>query len=296
MTKKKNIQDVLKKVRQVEIKAKRLSDHIFAGEYHTTFKGRGMSFAEVREYNYGDEVRNIDWNVTARYGSTYVKEFEEERELNIFLLVDISQSEIFGSDRQSKREMITDIVAMLSFSALKNNDKVGLILFTDKVEHFIPPRNGRKHMLHIIRDVLAYETADSPVSDPNSALEYVQRIQKRKTICFILSDFITEDISRNVAIMSRKHDLIGVHVWDRFDRVLPDLGLVQVQDPETTSTRWIDTHDKSTQRHYTEAFDKVFDFTKNLFARYGLDLIQVRTDMDYVPQFQSFFKNRMRHR
>ncbi len=296
MAKKDNIQEVIRKVRQIEIRAKRLSDHIFAGEYHTSFKGRGMSFAEVREYQYGDEVRNIDWNVTARYGHPFVKEFEEERELNIFLMVDISDSEVFGSKGQTKREIITDIAAMLAFSALRNNDKVGLILFSDKVLHILRPKNGKKHVLHIIRDILSYENDHSTYTDINPAMDLVMNVQKRKTICFLLSDFITKDFSKNLATMSKRHDVIGVHVWDALDEELPKMGLVNLRDPETQKEMWVDTSDKETRAEYAQNFKKNSESLQKLFSRYALDMVNVRTDMDYVPQFQTFFKNRMRHR
>ncbi len=283
-------------MRRIEIKAKRLTDQIFAGEYHTSFKGRGMSFAEVREYQYGDEVRNIDWNVTARYGHPYVKEFEEERELNIYLLVDISNSEFFGSQHQSKRERITDIAATLAFSALRNNDKVGLILFSDKVLHILRPKNGQKHVLHIIRDILDYDTDNSIDSDANPALELLLKTQKRKAICFLISDFVLQDYSKNLATISKKHDLIGVHIWDEVDETMPNLGLVNFKDPESGKTLWLDTADKQTRQRYAQSFAIRSERTRDLFKSYALDLIRVRTDADFVPQLQNFFKNRMRHR
>ncbi len=290
------ISDIISRVRQIEIKAKGLTDHIFAGEYHTTFKGRGMSFSEVREYQYGDETRNIDWNVTARYGHPYVKEFEEERELNIMLFIDISKSEIFGSKHQSKKELLTDIAAMLAFSSMRNQDKIGALFFADDIVEYIPPQKGRKQVLRIIQQCLTLEPPKHSRSNINPALQFFLSVQKRKNVCFLLSDFIVDDFEHNLRKASKKHDMIGVHIWDYYDKTMPDLGLVRFRDPETDNEMWIDSSDNDLRKEYENKFNTYQERLDNNFMRYGLDLIDVPTDQDYVLEFQNFFKKRMTRR
>src|SRR3954470_6019200 len=236
--------EILKKVRRIEIKTKGLSNHIFAGEYHSAFKGRGMSFSEVREYAVGDDVRSIDWNVTARSSTPHVKVFEEERELTVMLLVDVSASSLFGTHGRSKREMITEIGAVLSFSAATNNDKVGVIFFSDKVEGFIPPKKGRSHILRIIRELIALEPKGVSGTQLSAALEYLNNVLKKRTITFILSDFISAPYETPLQLAARRHDVVGVQVYDRADRELPDAGIVQVADAESGELMWIDSGNK----------------------------------------------------
>ncbi len=290
------ISDILSRVRQIEIKAKGLTDHIFAGEYHTTFKGRGMSFSEVREYQYGDETRNIDWNVTARYGYPYIKEFEEERELNLMLFIDISKSEIFGSQHQTKKALLTDIAAMLAFSSLRNQDKVGAIFFADEVVEYLAPQKGRKQVLRIIQKCLTLEPPVHSSSDINPALRFFLSVQKKKNVGFILSDFIVEDFELYLQRASQKHDMIGVHIYDHYDKVLPDLGLVKFRDPETGKEQWVDSGQADLRTAYEKKFMVYQNQLQQNFVRHGLDIIDVPTDKDYVLEFQKFFKKRMARR
>ena len=232
--------ELLKKVRKIEIKTRRLSDHMFGGEYHSTFKGRGMTFSEVRQYQFGDDVRSIDWNVTARYNEPYIKVFEEERELTLMLLVDISGSEFFGTDEQFKNEIVTEIAATLAFSALQNNDKIGLILFSDQIELFIPPKKGKSHVLRIIRELIEHK-GQSKKTDLVNALKYLSNVMKKKAIVFVLSDFITENYKDTLKIVSGKHDVTGIRVYDKHEEQLPNLGMVQMQDQETGETILVNT-------------------------------------------------------
>lgn len=284
--------EILKRVRRIEIKTKGLSNHIFAGEYHSAFKGRGMSFSEVREYQHGDDVKNIDWNVTARFSTPFVKVFEEERELIVMLLVDISGSSLFGTQERLKRELITELSAVLSFSATTNNDKVGVIFFSDKVEKFIPPKKGRSHILRIIRELIALEPVDTQTTNVATALEYLNQVQKKKAITFLMSDFISEPYEKALRLAARRHDMVGIQVYDKHDRELPDLGLVQVMDAETKQMAWLDTSDKSVQKEYVKRFEEYKKYSEQVFRKCGASLMKVRTDEDYVKVLQGFFKAR----
>lgn len=284
--------EILKRVRRLEIKTKGLSNHIFAGEYHSAFKGRGMSFSEVREYAPGDDVKTIDWNVTARLSHPYVKVFEEERELILMLLVDVSGSSLFGTQEKVKRELITEIGAVLSFSAATNNDKVGVIFFSDKVEKFIPPKKGRSHILRIIRELIALEPNQEGGTQVGKALEYLNRVQKKKAITFVLSDFISEDYEKPLQLAARRHDLVGIQVHDKHDRELPHMGLVQVMDAETKKLVWLDTENKQVSANYAYRFDQHKKYCVQSFRKSGASLISVRTDEDYVKSLQGFFKAR----
>ncbi len=284
--------EILKKVRRIEIKTKGLSNHIFAGEYHSAFKGRGMSFSEVREYQPGDDVKSIDWNVTARFSHPFVKVFEEERELTVMLLVDVSSSSLFGTKVRTKRELITEISAVLAFSAATNNDKVGVIFFSDKVEKYIPPKKGRSHILRIIRELIALEPRQEGGTDIQAALERFNHILKKRTIAFLLSDFISSPYENALQLAARKHDLVGIQVYDQHDRELPAAGLVQVIDAETKKQVWIDTDDKNVRNQYAKAFDEHRKYCIQSFRKSGATLLDVRTDDDYVKQLQTFFKGR----
>lgn len=284
--------EILKKVRRIEIKTKGLSNHIFAGEYHSAFKGRGMSFSEVREYTHGDDVKNIDWNVTARFSTPFVKVFEEERELILMLLVDVSGSSLFGTQERSKRELITEISAVLSFAAATNNDKVGVIFFSDKVEQFIPPKKGRSHILRIIRELIALEPKQTNGTNVQVALEYLNKVQKKRSITFVLSDFVSQPYEKPLQLAARRHDLVGVHVYDKHDRELPKAGLIQVIDAETQQTNWLDTGSKSVRANYAHRFDEHKKYCIRSFRKSGAQLMSMRTDEDYVKALQGFFKGR----
>ncbi len=284
--------EILKKVRRIEIKTKGLSNHIFAGEYHSAFKGRGMSFSEVREYQHGDDVKNIDWNVTARFSHPFVKVFEEERELTVMLLVDISASSQFGSQQRLKRELITEISAVFSFAAATNNDKVGVIFFSDKVEKFIPPKKGRSHILRIIRELIALEPVQTGTTNVRVALEYLNNVQKKRTITVLMSDFISSNYELPLQLAARRHDLVGIQVYDRYDKELPSAGLVQVMDSETKELQWLDTDDKKVRIQYAAAFDKHKKYCDQAFRKCGASLMHLRTDEDYVKMLQGFFKGR----
>jgi uncharacterized protein (DUF58 family) len=284
--------EILKRVRRIEIKTRGLTNHIFAGEYHSHFKGRGMSFSEVREYTPGDDVKNIDWNVTARFSHPFVKVFEEERELTVMLLIDVSGSSLFGMHGRLKRELITEIGAVLSFSAATNNDKVGVIFFSDKVEKFIPPKKGRSHILRIIRELVALEPEQAAGTQVSAALEYLTNVLKKRTICFVLSDFISAPYEQALQLAARKHDLVGIHVYDTDDRALPQAGLAQVMDAETGQLRWIDTEDHAARAQYAKAFDHHLQYCRQTFRKSGASLVSMRTDEDYVKILQGFFKGR----
>ncbi|HTN47371.1 MAG TPA: DUF58 domain-containing protein [Flavipsychrobacter sp.] len=284
--------EILKRVRRIEIKTKGLSNHIFAGEYHSAFKGRGMSFSEVREYTPGDDVKSIDWNVTARFSHPYVKVFEEERELTVMLLVDVSCSSLFGTYQRSKRELITEISAVLSFSAVTNNDKVGVIFFSDKMEKFIPPKKGRSHILRIIRELIAFEPLQSNDTNVQVALEYLNNVVKKKTIAFVLSDFISRPYEKALQHAARKHDVIGIQVFDKGDRELPQAGLVQAIDAEDGRMNWIDTDDKNLRLQYRKLFDAQQHYFVQSFRKSNAALLSVRTDEDYIKKLQGFFKAR----
>ena len=282
---------LLKKVRQIEIKTKGLSNHIFAGEYHTAFKGRGMAFSEVREYQTGDDVRSIDWNVTARYNTPFVKIFEEEREITVMMLIDVSASGNFGTRKQSKRELATEIAAILAFSAIKNNDKVGVIFFSEKIEKFIPPKKGKSHILRIIREVLAFNPSKKR-TDISIALEYFNSVIKRRSICFILSDFISPSFEKPLKIASKKHDLIGIRIHDNREDNLPNVGLIPMEDAETEEIITVDTSNKKVRSDFTKSRLEQIGAVKKLLPSSGVDLINITTGSDYVKPLINFFKNR----
>jgi hypothetical protein len=285
--------EILKRVRQIEIKTKGLSNHIFAGEYHSAFKGRGMSFSEVREYTTTDDIRAIDWNVTARMSHPYVKVFEEERELTVMLLVDVSSSSLFGTQQRLKRELITELGAVLSFSAATNNDKVGVIFFSDKVEKFIPPKKGRSHILRIIRELIALEPVQQKEgTQVGVALECLNNVLKKRTITFVLSDFISAPYEKPLQLAARKHDLIGIQVYDRHDRELPQVGMILVIDSETQKMRWLDTDDAEVRQQYTGAFEAHKRYCEQSFRKSGAALMRTGTNEDYVKILQGFFKGR----
>ena len=289
--------DLLKKVRKIEIKTRALSHQIFAGEYHSAFKGRGMAFSEVREYQYGDDVRNMDWNVTARMRSPYVKVFEEERELTVVLLVDVSRSRLFGTVGSSRKDMLAEIAAVLSFSAIINNDKVGALFFSDKVEKFIPPKKGRSHLLHIIREIIEFEPSTDG-TDVSEALRYLTNAIKKKCTAFLLSDMI--DVNQDgspryeeaLKVAVNRHDLSVIEVYDPRERNIPDVGLVNVKDSETGRTAWVNTSDRKVRLAYEEWFRNVEQTSSRLFMKYNVDKVSIALDEDYVKGLMSLFKNR----
>lgn len=283
---------LLKKVRKIEIKTSRLSDHIFGGEYHSTFKGRGMTFSEVRQYQYGDDVRAIDWNVTARYREPYVKVFEEERELTLMLVVDVSGSEMFGTQQQFKREILTEISATLAFSALQNNDKVGLLLFSDQVELFIPPKKGRFHILRIIRELLEFQPKNKKTSI-NAALEFLSGILKKKAIVFLLSDFIDQNYENTLRIAAKKHDLTGIRVYDAKEERLPNLGILPMVDAETGRVQWVNTQSKKVRDRYEKNHIQQKAIFQDLFRKNGAGTISCRVDESYVKKLLNYFKARI---
>ncbi len=285
--------DILKKVRRIEIKARGLSSHIFSGEYHSAFKGRGMSFSEVREYAPGDDVRAIDWNVTARLSTPYVKIFEEERELTLMLLVDISRSSIFGSSALSKKDLTTEIAAVLAFSATTNNDKVGVIFFSDKVEHYIPPQKGKSHVLRIIRQLIALEPQKGSKTNIAAALEFLNNVVRKRSTAFLVSDMIAPEYAQALSLAARKHDFVGLQVYDYLDTELPNVGLLEVEDAELGNQLCIDTSDKATRHQYQFAFRRHQDYSKSVFLKSGAQLLSVRTDQDYVKVLQGFFRTRI---
>lgn len=283
--------ELLKKVRKVEIKTKRLSNNIFGGEYHSTFKGRGMTFSEVRGYEFGDDVRSIDWNVTARYNAPFVKVFEEERELTLMLMVDISGSKFFGTDNDLKKNIATEISATLAFSAIQNNDKVGLILFTDNVELYIPPAKGRTHILRIIRELIEFKPK-SKRTDISTALEFFSNVTSKKSIAFLLSDFISKDYQKALSIASKKHDLTGIRIYDKFEEEMPNLGLIPMIDQETDKVEFIDTGSKDVRKNFKINSLKMRDEFETIFKRNGSGTINCRTDQSYVKLLLGYFKNR----
>ncbi|MBC6996377.1 DUF58 domain-containing protein [Neolewinella lacunae] len=283
--------ELLKRVRRIEIKTKGLSRQIFAGEYHSAFKGRGMSFSEVRGYQYGDDVRSIDWNVTARTNEPFVKVFEEERELTVMLLVDISKSSFFGTTNQLKNELITEICAVLAFSATNNNDKVGLLLFSDRIEKFLPPKKGRGHILRIIRELLDTRPQGEG-TDLGLALTYFTNMVKKRSICFLLSDFLAEDYEKPLRLAARRHDLIGMHLYDPRERELPDVGLIHARDAETGAMEWIDTSSRRVRQRYTAWYEKHLAYYLNAFQKAGADTLSMETTEDYTKGLLRFFKGR----
>ena len=283
--------ELLKKVRRIEIKTKGLSKHIFSGEYHSAFKGRGMSFSEVRSYQYGDDVRNIDWNVTARTGEPHIKVFEEERELTVMLVIDVSQSSFFGTSSQMKNEILTEICAVLAFSAINNNDKVGVIFFSDQIEKFIPPKKGKQHILRIIRELIDFEPKGQR-TDVSKALEYLNNVIKKRCISFVLSDFFARDYETSLRIAAQRHDIIGIHLYDPREMEIPNIGLIRVIDAETGKKIWLDTSRKSIREKYSNWFQKNYDYLKKTFLKMGADVVSIQTNESYVNALLKFFKKR----
>ena len=284
--------ELLKRVRKIEIKTRGLSKNIFAGEYHSAFKGRGMTFSEVREYQYGDDIRNIDWNVTARHNRPYVKIFEEERELTVMLMIDVSASRNFGTISKLKKNQITEIAAVLAFSAIQKNDKIGVIFFSDKIEKFIPPKKGRTHILHIIRELIDFYPEDKQ-TDIEQALEYMTNSIKKRCTCFVISDFIDEhDFAHALAIANRKHDVVALRVYDPRENQLPPVGMMYLRDAETGEQMWVDTSDKKLREAYEKyAFVREKELDA-IFKRSGVDVANIRSDEDYVRALITLFKKR----
>lgn len=285
-------EELLKRVRKIEIKTRGLSNNIFAGEYHSAFKGRGMAFSEVREYQYGDDVRDIDWNVTARLGKPYVKVFEEERELTVILMVDVSGSLDFGTQIQTKRQMVTEIAATIAFSAIQNNDKIGVIFFSDKVEKFIPPKKGRKHILFIIRELLTFQP-ESNRTDIGKAVEFMTNAIKKRCTVFLLSDFFDgKDYKNSLTIANRRHDFVALQVYDRRMTELPDIGIIKMRDAETGNEVFVDTSSRAVRRAHHEWWIQAQGILKDVFTKSGVDCVSIRTDEDYVKALMGLFKRR----
>lgn len=284
--------EILKRVRQIEIKSRGLSNNIFAGEYHSAFKGRGMAFSEVREYQYGDDIRDIEWNVTARFNKPYIKVFEEERELTVMLVVDVSGSLNYGTIKQLKRDMLTEIAATLAFSAIQNNDKIGVIFFSDKIEKFIPPKKGRKHILYIIRELLDFKP-ESDRTDVGLAVRYLTQVIKRRCTAFVLSDFMdNNDFLNPLVIANRKHDVVAIQIYDRRIAELPDVGLMKVVDAETGYERFIDTSSKTVRKIHSDWWKHRVSYLRDTFTRSNVDCVSVRTDQDYVAALMGLFAKR----
>jgi len=284
--------EIIKKVRKIEIKARGLSSNVFAGQYHSAFKGRGMAFSEVREYQYGDDVRDIDWNVTARFNKPYVKVFEEERELTVMLMIDVSGSLDFGTQKQMKRDMVTEIAATLAFSAIQNNDKIGVIFFSDKIEKYIPPKKGRKHILYIIREMLDFH-AESRRTDVAQAVEFLTSVSKRRCTAFLLSDFyVRQDFLQQLTIANRKHDVVAIQVYDKRARELPDVGLMKVVDAETGFEQYVDTSSRRLRDAYRRYWLSRETQLQEAFAKSNVDSVSIATDEDYVKSLLGLFKQR----
>lgn len=284
--------ELIKKVRRIEIKTRRISNNIFAGEYHTAFKGRGMSFSEVREYQYGDEVRFIDWNVTARYRRPYIKVYEEERELTVMLLVDVSKSNLFGSGEQLKRDIINEIAATLAFSTIQNNDKVGVIFFSDKIEKFIPPQKGRKHVLYIIRELIDFKPASNS-TDIEVVLKYLTNVIKKRCTAFVLSDFIAPNNYNDAAVIAnRKHEIIRLRVYDQRDREIPDVGLIKLKDPETEKRMWVNTSSKKVRMLYKNHWDESSLVSQQIMIKSGIESVDIEVKQDYVKILLGLFRKK----
>jgi uncharacterized protein (DUF58 family) len=283
--------DLLKKVRKIEIKTRGLTRQIFAGEYHSAFKGRGMTFSEVREYQYGDDIRSIDWNVTARFNHPYVKVFEEERELTVMLLIDVSASGDFGTEAQLKRSLITEIAALLSFSAIENNDKIGVIIFSDRVEKFIPPQKGRKHILRIIRELLEFQPRSNG-TDISESLRFLTNALKKRCTAFLISDFRDKGYARSLQVANNKHDVAALHIFDRRETALPPVGLIRVLDAESGKERWIDTSRSKVREQYALKWESHVEMMKEIFSRAGVDHVSLQTGADYVKPLMRLFKKR----
>lgn len=284
--------EILKKVRKIEIKTRGLSRNIFAGEYHSAFKGRGMAFSEVREYQYGDDIRNIDWNVTARFNKPFIKVFEEERELTLMILVDVSASGDFGTQVQKKKDMMTEIAATLAFSAIQNNDKIGVIFFSDKIEKFIPPQKGKKHVLYIIRELLGFEP-ESQKTNIEEALIYMTNAIKKRCTAFIISDFIDKDFKKSLTIANRKHDIVALQIYDKRESELPSVGLIKMKDAETGEDIWIDTSSAKLRNQFHQNWKERQDKIKQTLSQCGVDSVSISTDEDYVKALMKIFKQRM---
>ncbi len=283
--------ELLKKVRKIEIKTRGLSHQIFAGEYHSAFKGRGMAFSEVREYQFGDDIRSIDWNVTARFNHPYVKIFEEERELTVMLVIDVSASKIFGTQNALKQELITELAAVLSFSAIQNNDKIGIIFFSDKIEKFIPPQKGRKHILRIIRELLDFN-AENSETNIAEGLRYLTNAIKKRCTAFLISDFIDSGYADALRIASYKHDLIALRIFDVRETEIPPMGLIQLKDAETGKLSWIDTSNKKIRQAYRKWWLSMEETCKNTLRKSGVDFASISTNQDYVKPLMTLFKKR----
>jgi len=283
--------EILKKVRKIEIKTKRLSNDIFGGEYHSSFKGRGMTFSEVRQYQFGDDVRAIDWNVTARYNEPYIKVFEEERELTMILMADVSGSELFGTSTQFKKETVTEIAATLAFSATQNNDKVGLILFSDEIELFIPPKKGKSHVLRIIRELIEFKPK-SKKTNIGTALKFLSSVIKKRAIVFMLSDFMDDDYEKTLKITGKKHDLTGIRVYDKYDEEIPNLGMVPMLDAETSHVQLVNTAAKSVRMRYKANATQIREYYINMFKKSGAGTINIRVDESYVKKLLGYFKHK----
>ncbi len=284
-------QEIFKKVRKIEIKTRGLSNQIFSGEYHSVFKGRGMAFSEVREYQFGDDIRNIDWNVTARFNHPFIKIFEEERELTVMLLIDVSGSNNFGTQSQLKQEIVTEIAAVLSFSAIQNNDKVGVIFFSDKIEKFIPPKKGTTHILRIIRELIDFK-AENNGTNIAEALRYLTNAIKKKSTAFLISDFMDEGMDKAIQIANYKHDLIAIRVTDERENEIPDVGMIRMLDAETGKTMWVDTSSSKVRKHYAKQAAAKTAHLDKIFARFGVDMVKVYTGKDYVKPLMNLFKKR----
>lgn len=287
--------ELIKKVRKIEIKTRGITKQLFSGDYHSVFKGRGMAFSEVREYQVGDDIRSIDWNVTARYASPYVKIFEEERELTVVLLVDISGSQSFGTRVQFKRDLVTELSAVLTFSAIQNNDKIGVVFFSDKIEKFIPPKKGKTHALRIVRELLEVQPTGQG-TDIGQALKYLTNVLKKRSIVFLISDFITGNFEEHLKIASNRHDTIAVQIYDIYEDELPKAGMIRILDPETGNMRWIDTSDEKVRQNYISWRETMQKNLNNVFTRNKVDMIRIRTDESYIAPLQNFFKKRERRK
>ena len=285
------VSDLLKKVRKIEIKTRGLSNQVFSGEYHSKFKGQGMSFSEIREYQYGDDIKNIDWNVTARYQTPFIKVFEEERELTVMLLVDVSQSTFIGTLNQTKREMIAELCAVIAFSATQNNDKVGLVFFSNQTELFLPPKKGKHQILRIIRELLNFEPKQN-TTNISSALEGFNNKMKRRSIVFVLSDFMNDGYFQALSHLARKHDVIGIKINDDLDEKIPEIGLLQIKDVETGSIAWIDTNNHDWQQAYLNDYQKYTKYFEESFGKSGADKLSLKSNQKYIHSLINFFKKR----
>jgi len=284
--------ELIKRVRRIEIKTKGLSQQIFAGEYHSAFKGRGMAFSEVREYQYGDDVRNIDWNVTARFNNPYIKIFEEERELTVMLLVDVSASRDFGTSKQLKKNLITELSAVLAFSTIQNNDKIGVVMFSDKIEKFIPPKKGKQHVLRIIRELIDFKP-ESKGTDIAAGLKYFNNVIKKRSTAFLISDFIDSNYEDAVKIASKKHDIIALNIFDEREAELPPVGLIHMVDAETGKMIWVDSSRRATRDAYKKHWNNRQENIGDIFNKYGIDSARINTSDDYIKPLMNLFKKRM---